>query len=121
MPKRPKKPCAYPGCPKLTDGRYCEEHKKLMDERYNRYERPYKSEERYGAEWRRVRNLYIKAHPLCEECLKEGRYTAAELVHHIKPINEGGANTDENLMSLCVSCHGCIHAERGDRWHNKGK
>lgn len=26
MPRKPKKPCAYPGCPNLTDGRYCPEH-----------------------------------------------------------------------------------------------
>lgn len=23
MPRKPKKPCAYPGCPNLTEGRYC--------------------------------------------------------------------------------------------------
>ena len=26
MPHRPPKPCAEPGCPRLTNGRYCEEH-----------------------------------------------------------------------------------------------
>ena len=26
MPYKPLKPCAYPGCPKLTSKRYCEEH-----------------------------------------------------------------------------------------------
>lgn len=31
MPRKPKRGCAYPGCPKLTDGQYCEEHKKLVD------------------------------------------------------------------------------------------
>lgn len=25
MPYKPKKPCAYPGCPQLTYDRYCEE------------------------------------------------------------------------------------------------
>ena len=25
MPKRPKRPCSYPGCGRLTDGRYCDE------------------------------------------------------------------------------------------------
>ncbi len=25
MPSKPKKPCAYPDCPNLTDGRYCPE------------------------------------------------------------------------------------------------
>ena len=26
MPKKPKRPCSYPGRPNLTDGRYCPEH-----------------------------------------------------------------------------------------------
>lgn len=29
MPKRPKHPCSHPGCPRLTDYRFCEEHEKL--------------------------------------------------------------------------------------------
>ena len=28
MPRKPKRPCSYPGCPKLTDGRFCEEHQR---------------------------------------------------------------------------------------------
>ena len=39
MPRKPKKPCAYPGCPKLTDTRYCEEHEKLMNRQYEKYGR----------------------------------------------------------------------------------
>lgn len=30
MPRKPKRPCSYPGCPKLVDGQYCEEHQKLV-------------------------------------------------------------------------------------------
>ncbi len=26
LPSKPKKPCAYPSCPALVTGRYCEEH-----------------------------------------------------------------------------------------------
>ena len=26
MPRKPKKPCKHPGCPKLVEGMYCEEH-----------------------------------------------------------------------------------------------
>ena len=40
MPRRPKKPCSFPGCPNLTEGRYCDEHTKVMNDRYNKYERP---------------------------------------------------------------------------------
>lgn len=121
MPRRPKHPCAYPGCPRLCDGRYCEEHRKLTDIQYNRYERDGDWGKRYGKEWRKIRELYRSRHPLCEMCLKEGRYVPAELVHHILPLKEGGTNEEGNLMSLCSSCHGKIHAERGDRWHTRGR
>ena len=39
MPKKPMKPCRHPGCPNLTAGRYCEEHAKEEDRRYERYVR----------------------------------------------------------------------------------
>lgn len=40
MPKKPKTPCRYPGCPKLVEnGYYCEEHKRLVDKQYNLYQR----------------------------------------------------------------------------------
>lgn len=116
MPKRPKKPYSFPGCPRLTNGRYCEEHERLMNARYNKYERPYKSGERYGAEWRKIRNRYIKAHPLCEICRGRGLVVPATEVHHKIPLSRGGTHDDENLMSLCKSCHSRITAEMGDRW-----
>jgi 5-methylcytosine-specific restriction protein A len=119
MPTKPKKPCSFPGCPRLTHDRYCEEHTKVMNARYNKYERPYDSSERYGHKWRRIRNRYIETHPLCEECLKTERYTPAQEVHHILPLEKGGTHNEDNLMALCKSCHSRITAESGDRWHKK--
>lgn len=54
MPYRPKRPCSYPGCPRLTDGRYCEEHQKTITSHYNRHERDPESKRRYGRAWRRI-------------------------------------------------------------------
>lgn len=34
MPSKPKKPCAYPGCPNLTHDTYCEEHEALRQKQY---------------------------------------------------------------------------------------
>ena len=62
-----------------------------------------------------IRDRYAAAHPLCERCLKEGRYTPVEEVHHIVPISKGGDHRESNLMSLCQSCHTKIHVEMGDR------
>lgn len=31
MPRKPKRPCRYPGCARLTDGVYCAEHEKVLE------------------------------------------------------------------------------------------
>lgn len=115
MPRKPKRGCAYPGCPRLTDGQYCEEHRKLMESRYNKYERSPDVHKKYGRAWKRIRDRYVMEHPLCEMCLKEGRLTPVEEVHHIIPVSQGGTHDRSNLMSLCQSCHTKIHMEIGDR------
>jgi 5-methylcytosine-specific restriction protein A len=116
MPRKPKRPCSYPGCPRLTDGRYCDEHQKLTDKQYNKYQRNPEHRKRYGRAWKRIRDRYIKTHPLCEECYKQGRLTAAEEVHHVLPLSKGGTHDNDNLMSLCKACHSSITARDGDRW-----
>jgi 5-methylcytosine-specific restriction protein A len=116
MPRKPKRPCSYPGCPRLTDGRYCDEHQKLTDKQYNKYQRNPEHRKRYGRAWKRIRDRYIKAHPLCEECFKYNRLNPAEEVHHIIPLAKGGTHDDDNLMSLCKACHSSITARSGDRW-----
>jgi len=119
MPMKPKRPCSFPGCPKLTDGRYCEEHAKLEAQRYERYGRDPATKKRYGRTWKRIRNRYIRAHPLCERCKTNGKITPADEVHHIKPLALGGTNAEDNLMSLCKSCHSEITAREGGRWRKR--
>ena len=121
MPRKPKHPCAYPGCPALVEAgdRYCDEHRKETGRTYERYGRDPTTRKRYGKEWRRIRGIYIKAHPLCEKCLKEGRAVRAVEVHHRIPLADGGTHDEHNLQALCKECHSKIHAERGDRWGRK--
>ena len=47
----------------------------------------------------------------CQICKERGEYTAADTVHHIKPLREHQelALTDSNLISVCDSCHYDIH------------
>lgn len=116
MPYKPKRPCGYPGCPKLTEGRFCEEHQKTIDDHYNKYERDPATRKHYGRSWKRIRDRFLGEHPLCERCQKEGRLTPAEEVHHIVPLSKGGNNSTENLMSLCKSCHSATTAKEGGRW-----
>ena len=106
MPFKPKRPCSYPGCPELTNGRYCEKHKRLINRQYEKYERDPQTKYRYNGRWKKIRDRYIRAHPLCEECMRKGMLVPAQMVDHIVPINKGGAPLDlNNLQSLCNHCH----------------
>ena len=115
MPRSPKKPCRWPGCPRLTDRQYCPEHEKAARQQYDRFERSPDINKTYGRAWKRIRDRYASKHPLCERCLEEGRLTPVEEVHHILPVSRGGTHSESNLMSLCRSCHNKIHHELGDR------
>jgi len=116
MPYRSKKPCRYPGCPKLTDMRYCPEHERLESQRYEKYRRYPNHSMNYDESWRRTRERFLEEHPLCEMCQSEGRLIPAVLVHHKVRIADGGANEDENLMPLCEYHHSSLNAKEGDRW-----
>jgi len=114
MPNKARKPCAQRGCKELTKMRYCEKHAKAHMKHYNRHRRDPKSKKRYGKHWRDVRTAYLTANPLCAICWSAGKLTAADTVHHIKPLSEGGNNYWGNLQSLCHSCHSRLHAGNGD-------
>lgn len=61
----------------------------------------------YGSRWNKARKMYLAAHPLCEQCLKEGRYTKATVVDHIKP-HRGDPKLfwdPDNWQALCKKCH----------------
>jgi len=108
MPYKPKRPCAHPGCPKLTHGRFCPAHAKQDAQNYDKYRRDPDTHKRYGRAWKRIRDRYITAHPLCEQCEAAGRLILAEEVHHITPLSDGGTHAADNLMALCSSCHSGI-------------
>lgn len=95
-PWRPKKPCASPGCPKLTDKRFCVAHAQ---------QQPKTTARGYGWQWQKRSRFYLAEHPLCVDCEKEGRTTAATEVDHIIPRCAGGNDTRENLAGLCKSHH----------------
>lgn len=68
--------------------------------------------------WRELREVYMREHPICEECLKKGKITPAEDVHHKKsPFRGGEINYNllldyHNLESVCKDCHGNLHASQ---------
>jgi 5-methylcytosine-specific restriction protein A len=116
VPRKPKRPCSAPGCPELTEGRFCEAHAKAEDKRYRTYQRDPKINRRYNSRWRKTRNAYITAHPLCEDCLAAGRATPAAEVHHVLPLEHGGTHAFSNLRALCKPCHSRQTAFDDDRW-----
>ena len=115
MPKKPKRPCSYPGCPRLADGQYCGEHSAVARKQYDKYERSADVNKKYGRAWKRIRDRHITQHPLCERCQEEGRLVPAEEVHHIvrlSPDNIWDTNitlNPDNLISLCKDCHFAEH------------
>ena len=64
MPRKPKRPCQYPGCPELTDEQYCEKHKDIARQNYEKYQRRPDVHKKYGRAWKRIRDSYAAAHPL---------------------------------------------------------
>ena len=104
MPNRPNTPCCHPGCGALVPygTKYCEKHRPLHPEEA----RP-AADRGYDSAWRKARKRYLEAHPLCVQCMKEGRYTKATDVDHIVP-HRGDRDLFwdvSNWQALCHSCH----------------
>lgn len=105
MPWSTRRPCRELGCPNLSvRGKvYCAKHAAKENDRM----RGTASERGYNAEWRAARNAFLAAHPLCEECKKAGRLTAATVVDHKEP-HRGDMRLfwdQGNWQSLCETCH----------------
>ena len=104
MPRYPKRPCRYPGCPNLCDsGVYCDEHREYSPDRM----RGGANERGYDGKWRKARARFLRRNPLCAECRKEGRLTPATVVDHIIPHrgNQALVWDEGNWQPLCKPCH----------------
>lgn len=65
--------------------------------------------------WRHKRQEILKRDNFeCQRCKREGKFSKAEVVHHIKHLRKFPelALTDENLESLCAACHNKEHPEK---------
>ena len=102
MPIKPKKPCKHPGCPRLTDGPYCEVHVKVhAGDRASAFERG------YSHRWQIVRKQFLAKHPICVECERAGTLTPATIVDHIRPHRGDKVLfwDEKNWQPLCKKCH----------------
>ncbi len=61
----------------------------------------------YGGRWQRVREAFLRHHPLCARCDAQGRIVAATVVDHRVPHRgDPGLMWDHgNLQALCTACH----------------
>ncbi|MFN3071916.1 HNH endonuclease signature motif containing protein [Serratia sp. J2] len=107
MPSHPLKRCTYPGCRNRVKSGRCPEHKRQANAALTA-SRGTRTERGYSNRWGQYRLAYLKAHPLCVMCEKEGRYAPAKIVDHIIPI-EGESDVlfwpASNHQGLCVSHH----------------
>jgi 5-methylcytosine-specific restriction protein A len=97
VPYRLATPCRFTGCPKLSQERYCVEHKRVT-QRAQDAKRPFRL---YGdPAWRALRARVLTEHQVCR-C---GQRTT--VVNHIVAVAAGGGYLDPtNLEALCRSCH----------------
>lgn len=102
MPTKPKKPCKHPGCPRLTNERYCDQHAKLhINDRANAFDRGYNSR------WQKASKRFLLKNPFCLECERNRILKPATIVDHIKPHRGDKALfwDESNWQSLCKRCH----------------
>jgi 5-methylcytosine-specific restriction enzyme A len=61
----------------------------------------------YGSRWQKARHLFLRAHPFCVMCKRQGRIEPAAVVDHIRPHRgDAGLFWDQgNWQPLCKSHH----------------
>lgn len=103
MTVRPRKPCTYPGCGALTDGRSsrCAKHPREAWQGNATSQGKRKT----GRALQAAREGLFRRQPLCVECARAGRVRLATVRDHIIPIAEGGEDLDSNTQGLCDDCH----------------
>lgn len=98
---------------KQQDEDRCPDCSKSRAKVYDKTKRDKESNKFYHSrEWKNLRTLILNENPFCVACGK-----AAQMVDHIKAIKDGGEPLDqENLQSMCNSCHNKKENQEGNRW-----
>jgi len=107
VPYNPPRPCVHPGCPALVrGGNRCTLHQREL-RRQADSRRGSSAARGYGAAWQRARARFLREHPFCVECRREGRIEVATVVDHVVPHRgDPGLFWDEgNWQSLCAAHH----------------
>ncbi|MCH9019551.1 MAG: HNH endonuclease [Proteobacteria bacterium] len=101
--RKPKHPCPVPGCGVATRERYCPDHARHDERRYDAT-RPSSSRRGYDRPWRKKRLAFLHRHSECAIRGKNCPGLAGE-VDHIVPLARGGADNPSNWQPVCKPCH----------------
>ena len=84
-------------------------------------------------DWKELRLEVLSEHHYeCQECVKRGRYSRADCVHHVNEVKkqpdlamskfyiDKKGNKQKQLVPLCNSCHNKVHDKLGE-WQRKDK
>ena len=112
----PVRKCNKVNCNELINFNesYCDEHKQLSkqsnkdydslrNKRDNQYRKFYNSKA-----WKDARHISMLRHDsLCQECLRNGLYTQADVIDHIVELRDDYSRRldQSNLEPLCHDCH----------------
>jgi 5-methylcytosine-specific restriction protein A len=85
VPTRAALPCRRPGCSGLVaSSGYCPKCKPQVQKQWDD-RRGTAASRGYDSKWAKARKAYLVKHPLCRECERKGRVSAATMVDHIIP------------------------------------
>lgn len=102
MPIAAPRKCTMVGCGQFVSDR----SGRCADHQYRKWNKSEQSVKRItGRRLQADRERLFSADPLCANCKKHGRVTAATQRDHIVPLAEGGQDVDENVQGLCDDCH----------------
>lgn len=84
-------------------------------------------------DWLELRQEVLEEHNFeCQECLKRGRYTKADCVHHVNEVRhvprlalsktyiDKFGKEQKQLVPLCNTCHNIVH-DKLTKWQRKEK
>lgn len=96
--------------------------------KYKRKKREYpkktNDDGKYYKMYQSGRDIYMQAHPLCEECLKENKITPSVECHHIVPFMSVQEEEERikllmdetNWIALCKQHHDEKHKKKEKWW-----
>lgn len=87
--------------------------KEIDTRRNNKWNKYYQN-----PKWKKLRQWYMSLHPICADCMINGRSVPATELHHIRPFGTGETEREkmelllspDNLVALCSECHDKRHA-----------